>query len=54
MDGRLVPKTERECIAFRRTLGYVFSRAIMFQHLSAQENIALVAAGGTRMDKGGG
>ena len=42
MDGRLVPKTERECIAFRRTLGYVFQQGNLFQHLSAQENIALV------------
>lgn len=41
LDGSLLPRQERDLLAYRRNLGTVFQSFNLFPHLTALENIAL-------------
>ena len=41
IDGQLQPDNERDMVAFRRKLGYVFQQNGLFRHMDALANIAL-------------
>jgi len=41
IDGELQPDNERDMVAFRRKLGYVFQQNGLFRHLDALANITL-------------
>lgn len=41
IDGKPVPRAERDLVSYRSEIGFVFQLGGLFHHLSARENIAL-------------